>query len=75
MNTCPIYEPKVDNLVELSSICRGEWCRSLELEMDELDLELHDAVKPGDVDERLCLHKITEKFRKGYKNLSPVFIA
>lgn len=75
MNTCSIYEPRIDNLVELTSICRSEWCRSLEVEMDELDMVVHDGVRPVDGDERLCLDKVSKKFRQGYKNLSPIFIA
>jgi hypothetical protein len=74
MNTCLNIEPEVDNLVELTSICRGEWCRLLESEMDELEMELHDFTKSGDENERLCVDNVSEKFRLGYKNVSPIFI-
>jgi hypothetical protein len=74
MNTCLNIEPKLDNLVELSSICRGEWCRLLESEMDELDREMNYFEKSDDVKERSCLHHVPEKFRQGYKNVSPIYI-
>lgn len=74
MNTCLNIEPKLDNLVELSSICRGEWCRLLESEMDELDREMNYFEKSDDVKEQSCLHHVSEKFRQGYKNLSPIYI-
>ena len=71
MNTYRELEQKIVNTVELSSVCRGEWCRALESQMDELDHELHDLVKSGEVNERFCLATITDKIRQGYRNLSP----
>lgn len=75
MNTCLHIEPMIDNLVELSSICRGEWCRLLESEMDELEREMNFSETTDDVKERSCLHHVSEKFRQGYTNLSPIYMA
>jgi len=73
MTTIKDIGPRIDNVLELSSVCRGEWCRYLESEMDVLDSELHEYVTSGDVHEPFCLHKVTENVQQGYKNLSPVF--
>lgn len=73
MNVCLNIEPKLDNLVELSSVCRGEWCRLIESEMDELEMEMNFYAKSDDVKERTCLHNVPEKFRQGYKNLGPIY--
>lgn len=64
-------EHKIDNTVELSSICRGEWCRALESDMDALESELHDFIKSGEVYEPLCYETVSRKIRQGYRNLSP----
>ena len=71
MNTYREMEQRIDNTVELSSVCRGEWCRALESEMDELDHELRDYMKSGEVNERFCLATVSKKMRQGYRNLSP----
>lgn len=71
MNTFIELENTIDNTVELSSICRGEWCRALESKMDELNNELHDYLKSGDINERLHFEAIATKIQKGYRNLSP----
>ena len=71
MNTYKEIEQNIDNTVQLSSICRGEWCRMLESEMDTLDHEFHDYLKSGKVNEKFCLATISKKMRQGYRNLSP----
>ena len=71
MNTWKNIEGKIDNTVELSSICRKEWCRSLESDLDELTDELHDFTKSGNVEERFCLKTAMGKMKKGYKNTGP----
>lgn len=30
-------ESRIDNTLELSSVCRGEWCRTLETDVDLLE--------------------------------------
>jgi len=61
----------IDNRVELSSICRNEWCRLLESEMDELGSVFHDFTKSGEVHEKFCLSTVLRKMRKGYRNVGP----
>lgn len=65
------FEQTIDNTVELSSICRGEWCRALESDMDELDSRLHDFIKSGEVNEPLCYETVSRKIQNGYRNLGP----
>lgn len=72
MNTWKELEGKIDNTVELSTICRKEWCRLLETDMDVLTGEIHDFVKSGDVHERLCYASVLRKMMKGYRNLPPL---
>jgi len=75
MNTCLTIEPRIDNLVELSSICRGEWCRLLEAELDEFEREMNFSERREDIRELSCLRHVSEQFRQGYKNLSPIYMA
>lgn len=70
MNTFTELEHKIDDTVELSGICRGEWCRALESEMDQLNSELDEFILGGEVDERMRFDTISRKMQKGYKNLS-----
>ena len=63
-------EDKIQNTVELSTICRGEWCRMLESDMDRLDDILHDYLKSGEVNERFCFNGISDRIYTGYRNLS-----
>ena len=72
MDTLKNIEEKIDNTVELSSICRKEWCRSLESDMDGLTNELNDFIKSGEVHERFCLNSVSQKMMKGYRNTGPV---
>ena len=72
MNTWKNLEGKIDNTVELSSICRKEWCRFLESDIDALSGELRDFTKSGEVHERFCLNTVSQKMMKGYRNTGPV---
>ena len=72
MNTFRELEREIDNIVELTSVCRGEWCRSLESRMDELEMELHDKVRKACHSDRHLNRSMVEgKIRQGYRNLSP----
>lgn len=71
MNTYKKIENEINNTVELSSMCRNEWCRLLESDIDRLDSELHDYIKSGEVNERLCFASISNSIRKGYRNINP----
>lgn len=72
MTTWKDLNGEIDNTVELSSICRKEWCRLLESDIDELSGELHDYLKSGDVHERFCLNTVSQKIMQGYRNTAPV---
>ena len=72
MNTWKNIEDKIDNTVELSSVCRKEWCRTLESDIDALSGELHDFIKSGEVHERFCLNTVSRKMMRGYRNTGPV---
>lgn len=64
-------EKRIDNALELTSICRGEWCRSLETDVDILE-GLVDRVKadaPPIEDKRLTV--MADKLTKAYRNLGP----
>lgn len=60
----------INNTVELSSICRGEWCRRLESEVDALEDEVvslsHDSSVPT-----TTVAEMEEKIRLAYKQLGP----
>ena len=71
MNSFKSIEDRIHNTVELSSVCRGEWCRSLESNMDELVDELHDYLKSGDANDRFCLASMNREIREGYRNTGP----
>lgn len=68
MNSFNIIEERIHNTVELSSVCRGEWCRLLEANMDELVDELHDYLKFGEANDRFCLASMNKEIRAGYRN-------
>jgi hypothetical protein len=72
MYTWKELEGIIDNTVELSTICRKEWCRTLESDIDDLSNELHDYLKSGEVHERFCLNTVSRKMMKGYRNTGPV---
>ncbi|RJX21601.1 MAG: hypothetical protein C4563_04635 [Desulfobulbus sp.] len=59
----------------MSSICRGEWCRLLEAELDEFEREMNFSERREDIRELSCLRHVSEQFRQGYKNLSPIYMA
>lgn len=71
MKTFNNLEREINHTLELSSICRGEWCRALESEMDVLENELHDVIKAGEMEDHLRIARISNKIRKAYRNLSP----
>ena len=72
MTTWKNLEGRINNTVELSTICRKEWCSLLESDMDSLAGEIHDFIKSGEVHERLCLKTVSGKMMKGYRNTGPV---
>jgi len=72
MNIIPIerLENEIDNTLELSSICRGEWCRSLESKVDVLEDELIEARKVESLTEGRIVD-MSNKIQESYRNLGP----
>jgi hypothetical protein len=66
-------ENEIDNTLELSSICRGEWCRALEAKVDALEDEVIEAGKTGIPVEGARIAEMSHKIMKAYKNLGPDF--
>ena len=64
-------EKKIDNAVELSGICRNEWCRSLETVVDSLESALYAAKRTGVEASPDRLHELSDKIHKAYRNLGP----
>jgi len=71
MNTWKALEGKIDNTVALSAVCRKEWCRLLETDMDVFNGEFHDFIRSGEVHEKLCYDSVVRNIMKGYRNFSP----
>lgn len=64
-------ESKIDNALELSSICRGEWCRSLESDVDVLEGLVDRAKVEAPTVEGVRLAAMADKLTKAYRNLGP----
>lgn len=64
-------ESRIDNALELSSICRGEWCRSLETDVDVLDGVLERAGMEATAAETTRLAAMADKITAAYRNLGP----
>lgn len=62
-------ESKIDNTVELTSVCRNEWCRSLETEIDELEATVSE-LNPAETDP-LLVNGLFNKLNVAYRNLGP----
>ena len=62
---------RIENVVELSSMCRGEWCRALESNVDILreELETVRSAKPAVSGGELVGMKY--KLRDAYRHLGP----
>ena len=71
MNSYKEIESSISNAVELSSVCRGTWCRTLESDIDNLDSEFYDFEKSEKVNDRFCHRIISEEIRSGYRNIKP----
>jgi hypothetical protein len=64
-------ENRIDNTLELSSVCRGEWCRSLESDVDMLESLVERAGFEAPPVERPRLTVMAEKLTTAYRNLGP----
>lgn len=63
-------ENDIAALQELSSICRGEWCRFLESEVDTLQDELIEFRITEDDFERAWVEEMSTRIRDAYKHLA-----
>ncbi|RJX27520.1 MAG: hypothetical protein C4531_13675 [Desulfurivibrio sp.] len=56
----------------MTSICRGEWCRSLESDVDRLEMELHDVSSEASTFiAGARVEEMSNKIRLAYRNLGP----
>ena len=61
----------IENVQDLSHICRGEWCRSLESEADSLQNELQEfTIAEGDFGSAEIAEMAT-RLRDAYRHLGP----
>lgn len=66
-----ILESDINKVQGLSRICRGEWCRFLESEVDLLQNELVEfKIIEGDF-ERSRIEEMSAKLRDAYRHLAP----
>lgn len=65
-------EHEIDNVLEMSSICRSEWCRTVESDVDRLDEELREAnLEAYSLNDDERIEVMSGKIRQAYKNLGP----
>ena len=65
-------ENEIDKTLEMTSICRGEWCRALESDVDRLEVQLQDVT--ADAKTFVAGARIEEmngKIQHAYRNLGP----
>lgn len=66
-------ENEIDNTLELSSICRGEWCRALEAKVDALEEEVIEVGRTNSGAEGARVAEMSHKIMEAYKNLGGDF--
>jgi hypothetical protein len=73
MKTIPTnrVESEIDNTLELTSICRGDWCRALECEVDSLREEWNRMTGGPTLTYGVPRDEVTRKIRAAYRNLGP----
>jgi hypothetical protein len=72
MNTyLKILESDINKVREQSQVCRGEWCRALESEIDALQYELMEVKKSGAGLEKARFEEMSAKLRDAYRKLAP----
>lgn len=65
-------ESVIDNTLEMSGVCRGEWCRALESKVDRLDDELDSIVRRSESNfDTARVEVLSDKIRRAYRNLGP----
>jgi len=64
-------ENEIDNTLELTSICRGDWCRALEGEIDGLRAEWNETTGGPTLNYGTPRDEVSRKIRDAYRNLGP----
>jgi len=64
-------ETAVDNILELTSICRGDWCRALEGEVDNLRSDWNAITGGITLGFGEPQNEVSRKIRAAYRNLGP----
>ena len=67
-------ENEIENTLEMTAICRTEFCKILEPEVDRLEMELQDvSSEPSAFVADARVKEMSDKIRMAYRNLGPVF--
>ena len=61
----------INKVQDLSHVCRGEWCRFLESEVDSLQYELQEFQNAEGDFERTTIEEMSARLRDAYKHLAP----
>ena len=69
MTTMKKLESEINKAMETSSMCRGEWCRSLESEVDELDYQLSSVCSSEGTCSSDKVVDLENKIRMTYKHI------
>ena len=66
-----ILESDINKVLTQSKVCRGEWCRALESEIDGLQYELMEIKKCEPWVEKARLDAMSGKLRDAYRHIEP----
>jgi hypothetical protein len=61
----------IKKVQDMSHVCRGEWCRFLESEVDSLQYELQEFQNAEGDFERTKIEEMSARLRDAYKHLAP----
>jgi hypothetical protein len=61
----------INRVYEQSHVCRGEWCRALESEMDALQYELTELRANETLQQEIRFDEMLEKLRNAYRHVAP----
>jgi hypothetical protein len=65
------FEKEIDNTLELTSVCRGDWCRELEGVVDGLRVEWNEINGGITLNYGQPRDQVSRKIRAAYRNLGP----
>lgn len=74
MTTIEKLENGIDKTLEYSAICRAEWCRSLEPEVDELAEELSSVCSAEETCSTNKVMDLEKKIHMTYKNIPSAYV-